>query len=172
MPAFAADLTSQPGYVRDEFIFDSAPFPSCHASTIVETGSGLATAWFGGTQEGAPDVCIWLSRYLDDRWTPPARLASGLSGDGQRYACFNPVLFQSPRGPLLLFYKVGDDPNGWHGFLKTSSDEGATWSTASPLPEGFVGPVKNKPVLLPDGSLLCGASIETHEKPSKWRRAI
>jgi ABC-type sulfate transport system permease component len=36
--------------VKSEFIFQSGDvsFPSCHASTIIETGSGLLTAWFGG----------------------------------------------------------------------------------------------------------------------------
>ena len=42
-----------------EFIFDSAPFPSCHASTVVELANGdLMSAWFGGTGEGKPDVAI------------------------------------------------------------------------------------------------------------------
>jgi predicted neuraminidase len=167
--ACAADLSGQPGIVKSEFIFESAPFPSCHASTIVEAKSGLVAAWFGGTREGAPDVGIWLSRKLDGQWTPPVEVANGVRGDGQRFACFNPVLFQSPNGPLLLFYKSGGHPNGWAGFLKTSADDGATWSTATALPEGFVGPVKNKPVMMPDGSLLCSSSIETPEKPSKWR---
>ena len=168
-PALAADLTSQPGYIHDEFIFESAPFPSCHASTIVETRKGLVAAWFGGTKEGAPDVGIWLARQVDGKWTAPVEVANGVCEDGKRFACFNPVLFQPPTSPLLLFYKAGGHPNGWAGFLKTSTDDGATWSTSTELPEGFVGPVKNKPVLLPDGSFLCGSSIETVEKPSKWR---
>jgi predicted neuraminidase len=167
--ALAAELSPQPGLVQSEFIFEAAPFPSCHASTIAETDEGLVTAWFGGTREGAPDVGIWLSRQIHGHWTAPAEVANGVQADGQRFACFNPVLFQAPKGPLLLFYKVGGHPNGWAGFLKTSSEAGATWSTAAPLPDGFVGPVKNKPVLLPDGALLCGASIETPENPSKWR---
>ena len=38
--------------VIDEFIYTNAPFPSCHASTIVEVQSGiLLSAWFGGTNE-------------------------------------------------------------------------------------------------------------------------
>lgn len=155
--------------LKSEFIYETAPFPSCHASTIVETPSGLVAAWFGGTREGAPDVGIWLSRQLDGKWSAPVEVANGVREDGQRFACFNPVLFQPKGGPLLLFYKSGGHPNGWAGFLKTSSDNGATWSAATKLPDGFVGPVKNKPVQLADGTLLCGSSIETPEKPSKWR---
>jgi len=159
----------QPGIVKSEFIFESAPFPSCHASTIVRTKGGLVASWFGGTKEGAPDVGIWVSRHVDGQWTAPVEVANGLRSDGQRFACFNPVLFLPSKGPLLLFYKVGGHPNGWSGFLKTSYDDGASWSPATPLPEGFVGPVKNKPVELPDGSLLCPSSMETAEKPSRWR---
>src|SRR5580704_2349567 len=50
---FAGD---QPGLITSEFIFETAPFPSCHASTIAETtGGGLVAAWFGGAHEKAPD---------------------------------------------------------------------------------------------------------------------
>jgi predicted neuraminidase len=49
--------------ILSEFVFETAPFASAHASTIVDTRSGLVTAWFGGTREGAPDVGIWLSRH-------------------------------------------------------------------------------------------------------------
>ena len=62
--------------VRTEFIYDVGPYPQVHASTLVETASGqLIAAWFGGTEEGHDDVCIWLSRYEDGRWTPGRRLS-------------------------------------------------------------------------------------------------
>jgi len=50
------------GIIQEEFIFEDAPFPSCHASTIAETHEGLIAAWFGGTRERHPDVGIWVSR--------------------------------------------------------------------------------------------------------------
>lgn len=156
----------QPGVAQTEFIFESAPFPQCHASTIVETNDALVCAWFGGTREGAPDVGIWLSRNTDGKWTEPVEVANGVKPDGTRFASFNPVLFQPKGAPLMLFYKTGGDPVGWLGFFKTSTDVGATWSAANPLPQGFVGPVKNKPVQLADGTILCPASIETG---GKWR---
>jgi predicted neuraminidase len=69
------------------------------------------------------------------------------------------VLFQPKNGPLLLFYKVGPSPSTWWGALVRSTDAGQTWSKPERLPEGILGPIKNKPVLL-DGTLLCGSSTE------------
>lgn len=43
------DVLRQPGVVSAEFIFEQAPSRECHASTIVETPTGLVAAWFGGT---------------------------------------------------------------------------------------------------------------------------
>ncbi len=154
----AAD--SQSAVVSSEFLYDKASFPSCHASTIVETPAGLAAAWFGGTDEGNPDVGIWVSRRLDGVWTAPVQVADGVQDDAKRHPCWNPVLFQVPKGPLLLFYKVGPSPSAWWGMLKRSTDDGATWGPAERLPEGVLGPIKNKPVLLSDGRLLCGSSTE------------
>lgn len=153
---------SSPGEVLREFIYEQADFPECHASTLVETGDGLLASWFGGTAEGKNDVCIYTSRKpANGTWSKPEKVADGASADGkERHPCWNPVLFQPSRGPLLLFYKVGPRPSTWWGMLRTSEDQGRTWSAPVRLPEGQLGPVRAKPVELDDGTILCGSSTE------------
>jgi predicted neuraminidase len=146
--------------LKSEFIYETAPFPSCHASTIAETKSGLVAAWFGGTRERNPDVCIYVSRNESGRWTAPLEVANGIGFATNRLPCWNPVLFQPKTGPLLLFYKVGPSPALWWGMLTTSADDGRTWSEPQRLPEGILGPIKNKPVQLANGDILCPSSTE------------
>ncbi|RXK48947.1 sialidase family protein [Aquirufa rosea] len=149
--------------VSSEFIYEKAPFPECHASTIEETPSGLVTAWFGGTEERHPDVGIWVSRMVKGKWTAPVEVANGVQNSTIRYPLWNPVLFQMPAskgGELLLFYKEGPTPSSWWGMIKRSKDGGKTWSNAERLPLGILGPIKNKPVMLKDGTLLCPTSSE------------
>jgi len=148
--------------VSKEFVNDPMPIKSVHASTIAESGDYLVSAWFGGTREKDKDVCIYTSRRLKDNgeWSPAFPVASGLQPDLTRHPCWNPVLFQPRDGPLMLFYKVGPDPRTWWGMLKLSDDNGRSWTEARRLPKTFDGPVKNKPVQLPDGSILCGSSTE------------
>lgn len=157
---FVSENQWKKGIITDEFIYERASFPECHASTIAETPTGLIAAWFGGTKERNPDVCIWVSRYVNNKWTEPQKVADGIINDTLRFACWNPVLYQAPKGELLLFYKIGPSASEWKGWMKTSKDGGITWSDAKALPEGFIGPVKNKPVLLSNGQLICGTSTE------------
>src|SRR5258707_14505606 len=49
--------------------------------------------------------------------------------------------------------------------LTTSDDRGKTWQTPRRLPEGILGPIKNKPLQLPNGDILCPTSTEG----SGWR---
>jgi predicted neuraminidase len=148
--------------VKSEFIFQpgEASFPSCHASSIAATSDGFIAAWFGGTRESNPDVGIWISRYSDNKWSRPEEVAAGLRG-GIRYPCWNPVLYNAG-DEILLFYKVGPSPSTWWGELITSNDNGISWSASHRLPEGIIGPVKNKPVVLKSGVLLCASSIENN----------
>ena len=113
MSGAAADVTG-------EFIYETAPFKSCHDSTIVETKLGLVAARFGGTREGANDVGIWLSKKTAGKWSAPVEVANGVQSDKERHPCWNPVLFQMPAGPLLLFIKVGPSPSKWWGELMSS----------------------------------------------------
>ena len=163
----------QPAATADaEFVFETAPFASAHASTIVETREGLVTAWFGGTREGAADVGIWLSRHVKGEWTPPIEVATGIQPDGERHPCWNPVLFDMPGQALMLFYKVGPSPQSWWGMVRTSRDSGRTWTDARRLPDGILGPIKNKPVQLPDGTLVAPSSTESPERPEHVARAL
>lgn len=150
----------QKGIVESQFLYEEDVYPSCHAGTLAETPDGLVAAWFGGTRERHPDVTIRFSKLEDGKWTKSVEVANGFINDTLRYPTWNPVLFQIPDGDLLLFYKVGPSPSSWWGMLKRSSDNGETWSEAEKLPEGFIGPVKNKPELLDDGTLICPTSVE------------
>jgi predicted neuraminidase len=160
VPARAEPPPPSPAIVVSEFIYDRAPFPSAHASTIVETGDGLLAAWFGGTAEGEPDVGIWCARRSGTGWSAPLEVARGAQPDGKPLPCWNPVLFRPSAGPLLLFYKVGPSPREWWGLLRTSLDEGRTWSGPIRLPPGFLGPIRAKPVEMTSGELLFGSSTE------------
>ena len=55
--------TRDAAILKDEFLYDYSGFPSAHASTIIQLKNGdLVAAYFGGTFERNPDVCIWVSR--------------------------------------------------------------------------------------------------------------
>ena len=151
-----------------EFIYEDADFPQSHASTIAETDDGLIAAWFGGTHEKHPDVSIYASIRKDGQWSAPQKIADGVINDTLRYPCWNPVLYQIPNGSLMLFYKVGPTVEDWWGMLKKSDDNGKTWSDAERLPNGFLGPIKNKPVLINDSILISPSSTES-KIGNEWR---
>jgi predicted neuraminidase len=147
--------------IKTEFIWQpgDVTYPSCHASTIVQTSDGLLAAWFGGTAEKNPDVGISISHNVNGKWTKPVEVVNGIQHKSKRYPCWNPVLYNTGR-EIILFYKVGPSPSAWWGEMMTSPDNGYKWSVQHRLPEDIYGPVKNKPVLLQNGDLLCPSSTE------------
>lgn len=147
----------------EEFVFINPPFASCHASTLTETHEGeILCSWFGGSEEGAEDVKIWMARKNKKEWSLPVIAAE------EKCPCWNPVLYTMPGGDILLFYKAGVHPQAWSGFVKRSIDGGNTWLNSFHLPAGVIGPVKNRPLLLEDGTLLCGSSIESWQRWGCW----
>ncbi len=168
---------SDMAYLKGELIYplDGKPTPECHASTLVEVEDGIIAAWFGGTGEKHFDVGIWLSMNLDGSWSKPVEVVDGYQNDTLRYPCWNPVLFQPKNGPLMLFYKVGPDPRQWWGMLTTSENNGRTWSKPVKLGENdkvgqLLGPVKNKPIQLENGIIICPSSSEiVVDGDTKWK---
>lgn len=158
-----ANAGSQSAVLEAKLIFplEDRPTPGCHASTIVQTRTGqIVAAWFAGTDEGEDDVGIWVSRLVDGQWSKPVEVANGVMSVQRRYPCWNPVLFQPKTGPLVLFFKVGPTPRDWWGEYTTSDYDGRTWTSQRRLPPVVMGPIKNKPIQLDDGRILCPSSSE------------
>lgn len=147
-----------------EFIFTSAPFASCHASTLVELKNGdLLAAWFGGSAEGNPDVAIWMSRRSHGRWSTPSEAVREPGTP-----TWNPVLFFTRDGRLWLYYKFGRTVRSWTAGRLWSDDQGRTWSAPEHLPAGLYGPIKDKPLVLQDGTVVSGSSVESYGSWAAW----
>lgn len=138
---------------------DHPGWRQAHASTVLAVDGGLLAAWFGGTREGTPDNRIWLSHCPAgaSTWTEPTVVAEADE------AHWNPVLAHGPDCAVWLFYRRGPLISRWTTWLRRSTDGGATWTAPAELVPGDVGgrgPVKNPPVLLPDGTWLAPGSFE------------
>ncbi|MDE1940414.1 MAG: exo-alpha-sialidase [Alphaproteobacteria bacterium] len=159
--AIAAPADNSNGFI---FVPGSAGFPEAHASTLVELKNGaMMAAWFGGTKEGADDVAIWGAVRRDGRWSRQQVLVRE-----PHIPCWNPVLFHSATGRLWLYYKFGPKPSEWTAGRLYSDDEGVSWSAPEHLPAGLLGPIRAKPLLLGDGTILAGSSVESYQSWAVW----
>jgi predicted neuraminidase len=153
-----------PAAITQEFIYTDAPFPSAHASTVVELKNGdLLAAWFGGSAEGKPDVAIWNARRSNGKWSAPQELVRE-----PNIACYNPVFFYSAEGKLWLYYKFGPHPSSWSAGRRFSTDDGESWSPVEHLPAGIYGPIRAKPLLLANGTIVSGTSVESYHSWAAW----
>jgi predicted neuraminidase len=155
--------------VKKEHVFgDKRPFAQCHASTLARTSDGqFLVAWFGGTREKHDDVGIWLSKGGPGHWPEPRQVAK-IRNDPH----WNPVLFSLPSGEVMLYFKVGKSIDTWETWYMVSGDHGNTWSAARELvagDKGGRGPVRNKPLVLSNGTWLAPAS---DEKKGVWNAFV
>ena len=160
-------------HIKDSgLLFNNPPFQNCHAATITETGKDtLLYAWFGGDHEGSKTVCIW-GRFRfpgqKDQWGEIRLLAKGQDSAGNAQPCWNPDLFKTSGGVIFLDYKVGPNPREWWAERKISYDDGLSWSPSIKLPSPFLGPIRNKPMQLKNGTILYPSSTESTDEKT-WQ---
>ncbi|WP_432045805.1 sialidase family protein [Streptomyces asiaticus] len=133
IPLTDGRLRARPGDPGLREAFLPAPAVQNHAANLtVLPGGDLGCVWFGGTQEGVPDISVWCSRLAPgaDTWTEPVRLSDDDTRSEQ-----NPLLFPTPAGELWLLYtaqRAGDQDTA-EVRLRVSADAGATWGAPRTL---------------------------------------
>ncbi len=165
-----------------DFVFgDDRPFAQSHASTLIRLHNGdFLVAWFGGTHEKHDDVGIWMSKGRPGAWKPPFQVAKIDSTPH-----WNPVLFQPGSDSIYLFFKVGKEIAAWQTRLMVSGDAGDTWTADRDIVLGSQidrGPVRNKPIVLSNGTWIAGTSSEqgnweaffdrSEDQGKTWQRTL
>ncbi|MBO7532849.1 MAG: exo-alpha-sialidase, partial [Victivallales bacterium] len=146
--------------ITNEQIFEPPWGGHVHASTLLELkDGGFLAAWFQGSKESAPDVCIVGSRRIGGVWEKPRVFA-----DIPNVPQWNPVLRRGDDGRIVLYFKVSSTIQDWNTYIVESHDEGVTWDSPRELvpgdESGGRGPVKNKCLKLSNGTWLAPASVE------------
>ena len=142
-----------------------------HAANLTLLPNGdLACVWFGGTQEGVPDIAVQFSRLArgSDRWTVPVTLSDDPTRSEQ-----NPLLFPAPDGTLWLIWTAQVSGNQDTAIVRCrkSSDHGHSWGAIEtlfgPRPEG--GTFMRQPVVvLANGDWLLPIWVCVTTPGRKW----
>lgn len=120
-----------------------------HASNILPLDNGdLLCVWFAGTQEGIPDISIYMSRLNkgESEWSKPVKLSDDPTRSEQ-----NPILFSAPDGKLWLIYTAQKSGNQDTAIVRyrISEDHGYTWGPIETL-FGTPGTFVRQPVVVLD----------------------
>lgn len=159
-------LSSKP-FEHSECFIPSAT-PQCHASNLLLLRNGdLLCAWFGGTQEGKPDISIYLSRLPagSKTWTQAEKVTFDDSRSHQ-----NPVLFETPSQGLWLLYtsqNLGDQDSAVVK-RQVSQDGGKSWGQPDVMfsePGTFI---RQPVVVLGDGSWVVPTFKCRSEPGMRW----
>ncbi|NGN67773.1 glycosyl hydrolase [Streptomyces sp. A7024] len=114
-----------------------SPAVQAHAASLGVLADGsLACVWFAGTQEGVPDISIYLSRYRGpdaapgEEWTRPVKVSEDPGRSEQ-----NPLLFPTPGGELWLLHtaQLAGHQDTAEVRLRVSRDNGASWGATRTL---------------------------------------
>ncbi len=152
------DTITADGRLRPEgdltYAYLPAPTVQSHAANLMTLPDGrLGCVWFGGTQEGVPDISVWFSTLAPgaEAWSAPRQLSDDPTRSEQ-----NPILFPTPDGDLWLLYTAQHAGNQDTAEVRRriSPDSGETWGPVETLfPPSEAGGifVRQPPVVLSSG---------------------
>lgn len=134
-----------------------SPCVQNHAAQITPLADGdLGCTWFGGTQEGIPDISIYFSRLSrgSEQWSDPVKLSDDATRSEQ-----NPILFPTPQGPLWLLHTAQSGGRQDTAIVRRriSHDNGHSWGAPETLFEpgqGYGLFVRHPPLVRADGALV------------------
>jgi len=135
----SAELAPMPDDDARLHCFVPTPCVQNHASFVASLpGGDLGCVWFGGTQEGIPDISIYFSRLVPGatQWTPALRLSDGSARSEQ-----NPLLFTTPGGALWLLWtaQLGGNQDTALVRRRISPDGGRSWGPIETLIDEMPG---------------------------------
>jgi predicted neuraminidase len=150
-------LAPAPGDAARIEAFIPTPCVQNHAAFLHRLPDGaLACVWFGGTQEGIPDISVHFSRLAPGarRWTAPEKLSDDPTRSEQ-----NPLLFTAPDGALWLLWTAQIAGNQDTAIVRRrlSRDGGRSWGPIETLFErrpGFGTFIRQPIIVAPDGAWL------------------
>ena len=153
----ANQLRPRPGDPARIEAFIPSPCLQNHAANLLPLPNGdLLCTWFGGTQEGIPDISVYCARLPagEDRWSTPAKLSDDPGRSEQ-----NPILFPAPDGTLWLLWTAQLSGNQDTAIVRRriSTDGGLTWGNTETLFDavGASGVfVRHPPTVLDTGEIL------------------
>lgn len=153
-PVFVEELHAAPDDAGILQAFLPTPCVQNHAANLaLLPGGDLGCVWFGGTQEGLPDISVWFSRLPQGarRWQDPVRLSNDRDRSEQ-----NPILFPAPDGKLWLLHTSQNFGNQDTSVVRfrVSEDGGATWGPTGMLLDKVGTFVRQPPVVLDNGDWL------------------
>jgi predicted neuraminidase len=148
--------------------FLPTPCVQNHAANLHALNNGdLLCVWFGGTQEGIPDVSIYMSRLTagSDAWTEPVKLSEDPTRSEQ-----NPLLFTAPDGRLWVVYtaQLSGHQNTAIVRRRISDDGGKTWGAIDTLFDRAGTFVRQPIIALKNGEWLCPIFLCRTQSGERW----
>ncbi len=132
-PPFTSTLAPRAGDAARVEAFIPTPCVQNHAASLLELPDGtLLATWFGGTQEGVPDISVHLSRLAPGaaRWSDAVRLSDDPTRSEQ-----NPLPWLAPDGALWLLWtaQLGGNQDTAIIRRRISRDGGLSWGPVEVL---------------------------------------